>query len=130
MKTFVCGVLILQLEITRSLFIDLVYWFEMPITVHSIHSSMNPKIIMPFSAMAIAAVALLFTSGPIISSQQALAFVYVHGHHGYYGHFYRHGYYGHFYRHGYYGHFYRHGYYYGHPYHRFYRGHFYYHRFY
>jgi hypothetical protein len=126
MKTFVCGVLILQLEITRSLFIDLVYWFKMPIIVHSIHSSMNPKIIMPFSTMAIAAVALLFASGPIISSQQALAFVYVHGHAG----FYHHGYYGHFYRHGYYGHFYRHGYYYGHPYHRFYRGHFYYHRFY
>jgi hypothetical protein len=45
---------------------------------------MNPKIIMPFSTMAIAAVALLFASGPIISSQQALAFVYVHGHAGFY----------------------------------------------
>jgi pectin methylesterase-like acyl-CoA thioesterase len=60
----------------------------MPITVHSIHSSINPKIIMPFSTRTIAEVALLFASGPIISSQQALAFVYVHGHAGFHhGHY-------------------------------------------
>ena len=49
----------------------------MPISLQPIHTSMNPKIIMPFSTMAIAAVALLFASGPIVASQQALAFVVV-----------------------------------------------------
>jgi hypothetical protein len=78
---------------------------------------MNPKIIMPFSTMAIAAVALLFASGPIISSQQALAFVYVHGHAGFYrGHGFYHGY--GFYHHPYYRHYFYHPYY-----HRFYHGH-------
>jgi hypothetical protein len=84
---------------------------------------MNPKIIVPFSTVAIAAVALLFASGPIISSQQALAFVYVHGHVGFYhGHYY-HPYYYHYY-HPYYYHYY-HPYYY-HYYHPYYYHHFYY----
>ncbi|HXX96352.1 MAG TPA: hypothetical protein VEL11_04440 [Candidatus Bathyarchaeia archaeon] len=62
---------------------------------------MNPKIIMPFSTMAIAAVALLFASGPIISSQQALAFVVVHGgfHHFYHPYFHRHFFHPYFHRH-------------------------------
>jgi hypothetical protein len=49
---------------------------------------------MPFGTRTIAEVALLFASGPIISSQQALAFVYVHGHAGFHhGHyFYNHPY--------------------------------------
>ena len=55
--------------------------------------TMNSKATMTFSTLAIAAVALLFASGPIVGNQQALAYVYHHGHghvvvvhHPYYGH--------------------------------------------
>jgi len=44
------------------------------------------------SVIAIAALVLLFASGPIVAAHQASAFVYVHRHYGYYhGHY--HGYY-------------------------------------
>ena len=67
---------------------------------------MNSKTTIGFSIAAIAAVALLFASGPI--SQQALAFVVVHGHAGFYhGHGFYHGY--GFYHHPYYGHGFYHG---------------------
>jgi hypothetical protein len=86
---------------------------------------MNSKTTIVFSIAAIAAVALLFASGPIISSQQTLAFVVVHGHAGFYhGHGFYHGY--GFYHHPYYGHGFDHGYgFYHHPYygHGFYHGH-------
>jgi hypothetical protein len=69
--------------------------------------TMNSKATMTFSTLAIAAVALLFASGPILAAHQASAIVYVHRHYGYHhGHYYRpyHGYYhGHYYRH-YHGH--------------------------
>jgi hypothetical protein len=78
---------------------------------------MNSKIIMPFSTMAIAAVVLLFASGPIVADHHALAVVYHYGHyghyhyhghyHGHYGHY--HGHYGHY--HGHYGHYHYHGHY-------------------
>jgi len=44
------------------------------------------------SVIGIAALVLLFASGPIIGEQQAVAYVYYHGHHGHYhhGHYYRH----------------------------------------
>ncbi len=67
------------------------------------------------STIAIAAVMVLFVSCPLVTNQQALAYRYYHGYHGYY-----HGYYHRY--HGYY-----HGYYHRyHPYH--YHGH--YHRYY
>jgi hypothetical protein len=66
------------------------------------------------STVAIAAVMVLFVSGPLVTNQQALAYRYYHGYHGYYGYYYRY--------HGYYhGHYHRY-----HPYH--YHGH--YHRYY
>jgi hypothetical protein len=47
------------------------------------------------SFVAIAALVLLFASGPIVAAHQASAVVYVHRHYGYYhGHYYRH-YHGH-----------------------------------
>ncbi|MGB6591356.1 MAG: hypothetical protein WBE68_07600 [Candidatus Nitrosopolaris sp.] len=39
---------------------------------------MNSKTTIAFSTMAIAAVALLFASGPTVGNQQAQAYVYVH----------------------------------------------------
>ncbi|MGB6534096.1 MAG: hypothetical protein WBF33_38950 [Candidatus Nitrosopolaris sp.] len=70
---------------------------------------MNSKTTITFGTTAIAAVALLFTSGPIVGNQQALAYVYHHGH--YYHHpYYHHPYYHHPYYH--YGHYYHHGHYY------------------
>src|SRR5215831_16614373 len=53
--------------------------------------TMNSKATMTLSTLVIAAVALLFASGPIAGNQQALAYVYHHGHvvvvhHPYYGH--------------------------------------------
>ncbi len=59
------------------------------------NTSMNSKTTIVFSIAAIAAVALLFASGPILAAHQASAVVYVHRHYGYYhGHYYRH-YHGH-----------------------------------
>jgi hypothetical protein len=70
---------------------------------------MNSKIFLPFSTMAIAAVVLLFASGPIVTDQHASAAIYHYGH--YYGHHYGH-YYGHHYRHyHYHGHYRYHGHY-------------------
>ncbi|MFZ0514173.1 MAG: hypothetical protein WAM14_21385 [Candidatus Nitrosopolaris sp.] len=82
---------------------------------------MNSKLFMTFSAMAIAAVVLLFASGPIVGNQQALAYGY-HGH----GHYYYHGH-GHYYYHGhgYYHRYYHHPYYHGHYYRHYSRGHYY-----
>ncbi|MFY9798596.1 MAG: hypothetical protein WCC17_18265 [Candidatus Nitrosopolaris sp.] len=78
----------------------------MPISLQPIHTSMNPKIIMPFSTMAIAAVALLFASGPIVASQQALAFVVVHGGYGF--HHFHHFFHPYFHRHFFHPYFHRH----------------------
>jgi hypothetical protein len=48
---------------------------------------MNSKIIMPFSTMAIAAIVLLFASGPIVQNQQAFAVGYFpHYHHHFFFH--------------------------------------------
>jgi hypothetical protein len=62
------------------------YWFIMPISAHFFHRLMNSKTTISLGTMAIAAVILLFASGPIVGSQQALAFVVVHSgwgwHHG------------------------------------------------
>jgi hypothetical protein len=68
---------------------------------------MNPNTTLSLSVVAIAALVLLFASGPIVAAHQASAVVYVHRHYGYHhGHYYRH-YHGHY--HGYYhGHYYRH----------------------
>ena len=55
------------------------------------------------SVVAIAALALLFASGPMVSGHQALAIVIVHGHYGGYFPHYHYGYYGH------YGHYHYHG---------------------
>lgn len=63
--------------------------------------TMNSKATTTFSTLAIAAVALLFASGPILAAHQASAVVYVHRHGYYHGHYYRpyHGHYhGHYYR--------------------------------
>ncbi|MFZ0512529.1 MAG: hypothetical protein WAM14_13055 [Candidatus Nitrosopolaris sp.] len=49
---------------------------------------LNSKRTMVLSTLAIAAVVLLFASGPIVGNQQALASY--HGHHYYYHHHYRH----------------------------------------
>jgi hypothetical protein len=74
------------------------------------------------SVVAIAALVLLFASGPIVSGHQALAVVIVHGHYGGYFPHYHYGYYGHYhphYHYGYYGHYHPHYHYgyYGHYYH-------------
>jgi hypothetical protein len=51
---------------------------------------MNSKTTITLSIGAIAAVALLFVAGPIVGSQQALAYHYHYGHY-HYGHYhYRH----------------------------------------
>jgi len=89
---FVCALLILQLEITRSLFIELDHWFKVPVSVRSIHTLMNSRLIMPLSTVTIPAVVLLTASSLLVSSNQALAFVYVHGDEGHYhGHYFYHG---------------------------------------
>ncbi len=59
---------------------------------------MNSKTSVSLSVVAIAALVLLFASGPIVAAHQASAIVYVHRHGHYYGH-----YHGHYYRH-YHGH--------------------------
>jgi hypothetical protein len=46
----------------------------MPITAHFSRRVMNTKTTITLSTTAIAAVVLLFASGPIVGSQQALAF--------------------------------------------------------
>jgi hypothetical protein len=80
---------------------------------------MNPKISVSMGTVAIAALMLLFASGPIVSGHQALAVVIVHGHYGGYFPHYHYGYYGHYvphYHYGYYGHYFPHyhyGYYHG-----------------
>ena len=51
--------------------------------------TMNSKATTTFSTLAIAAVALLFASGPILAAHQASAVVYVHRHGYYHGHYYR-----------------------------------------
>ena len=67
---------------------------------------MNSKTGITFSIAAIAAVALLFASGPILAVHHASGVVYVHRHYGYHGHYYRpyhgpyHGYYRHYHGHG------------------------------
>jgi hypothetical protein len=76
---------------------------------------MNTKTSIAVSMVAIAAVVLIFASGPIVAAHQASAVVYVHRHYGYHGHYYRH------YHRPY------HGYYHGH-YYRHYRGHGVYHK--
>ena len=56
---------------------------------------MNSKTSVSLSVVAIAALVLLFASGPIVAAHQASAVVYVHRHYGYHhGHYYRH-YHGH-----------------------------------
>jgi hypothetical protein len=65
---------------------------------------MNSKRSIVLSTVAIAAIVVLFASGPIVANHQASAVVY--GHHGHYGHYYRH-YHGH-YRGHYYRHYHRH----------------------
>jgi hypothetical protein len=67
---------------------------------------MNSKTSIVFSIAAIAAVVLIFASGPIVAAHQASAVVYVHRHYGYHGHYYR-PYHGHY--HGYYRHYHGHG---------------------
>ncbi|HYA83603.1 MAG TPA: hypothetical protein VEH06_09175 [Candidatus Bathyarchaeia archaeon] len=47
---------------------------------------MNSNTSLSLSVVAIAALVLLFASGPIIGKQQAVAYVYYHGHHGHYYH--------------------------------------------
>ena len=106
---FVCALLILQVEITRSLFIELGHWFKVPISVRSIHTLMNSRLIMPLNTATIAAV-ILFTSSLLVSSNQALAFVYVQGHGGHYHvRYFYHGHY--FYHNPYYRHYFHHHYY-------------------
>ena len=65
---------------------------------------MKSKTIITFTTMAIAAVALLFASGPIVGNQPAFAYFYYgyHHFHPYYYHHYYHHYYGHY---GHYGHY-------------------------
>ncbi|MFZ0224057.1 MAG: hypothetical protein WAM42_20445 [Candidatus Nitrosopolaris sp.] len=60
---------------------------------------MNPKTSIALSIVAIAAVVLLFASGPLVGNQQALAYRYYHGHHGYYHGYYHRHHRGHYYRH-------------------------------
>ncbi|MFZ0223338.1 MAG: hypothetical protein WAM42_16780 [Candidatus Nitrosopolaris sp.] len=63
---------------------------------------MKSKTTMAFSTMAIAAVALLFASGPITGNQQALAYGGYGYHHFFFHHHFFHPYYRHF---GHFGHF-------------------------
>jgi hypothetical protein len=59
---------------------------------------MNSKTSIVLSAVAIAAVVLLFASGSLVADHQALAYHYHHGHyhHGHYHHgHYHHGHYHH-----------------------------------
>jgi hypothetical protein len=53
---------------------------------------MSSSTSVSLSVIGIAALVLLFASGPIIGKQQAVAYVYYHGHHyhGHHGHYYRH----------------------------------------
>ena len=55
------------------------YWFKMPISAHFFDRLMNSKTTLSLSTMAIAAVVLLFASGPIVASQQASALVVMRG---------------------------------------------------
>ena len=55
---------------------------------------MNSKTSIALSTVAIAAIVLLFASGPIVADHQASGAV-VYGHHGHHGHYYRH-YHGHY----------------------------------
>ena len=64
---------------------------------------MNSNTTLSLSVAAIAALVLLFASGPIVSHHQALAVVIVHGHYGGYFPHYHYGY------HGHYGHYHYHG---------------------
>ena len=75
---------------------------------------MNSKTSVSLSVVAIAALVILFASGPIVAAHQASAVVYAHRHYGYYHGHYRH----------YHGHY--HGYYHGH--YRYYHGHGVYHK--
>jgi hypothetical protein len=63
---------------------------------------MNSKRSIVLSTVAIAAILVLFASGPIVANHQASAVVYGHyghhGHHGHHGHYYRH-YHGHYHGH-------------------------------
>jgi hypothetical protein len=62
------------------------YWFKIPISAHFFHRLMNSKTTITLSISAIAAVVLLFASGPVVGSQQALAYGWYGGgwgwHHG------------------------------------------------
>jgi hypothetical protein len=53
---------------------------------------MNSNTSLSLIVVAIAALVLLFASGPVIGKQQAVAYGYYHGHYGHYyhGHYYRH----------------------------------------
>jgi hypothetical protein len=85
--------------------------------VNTLNKTAKQKTIA-LSTVAIAAVMILFVSGPLVTNQQALAYRHYHGYHGYYHRY--HGYY-HGYYHRYHG--YYHGYYHRHhPYH--YHGHY------
>jgi len=64
---------------------------------------MNSNTTLSLSVAAIAALVLLFASGPIVSHHHALAVVIVHGHYGGYFPHYHYGY------HGHYGHYHYHG---------------------
>ena len=78
----------------------------MPLSEIHNYRTMNSETVS-LSVIAIAALVLLFASGPIVAAHQASAVVYVHRHYGYYyGHHYR-PYHGHHYGY-YYGHHYRH----------------------
>ena len=69
---------------------------------------MNSNTTLSLSVAAIAALVLLFASGPIVSHHQALAVVIVHGHYGGYFPHYHYGYYGHYGHYHYHGHGYIH----------------------
>jgi hypothetical protein len=74
---------------------------------------------MPFSTMAIAAVVLLFVTGPTLADQRAHG-IFEHYHEHYDGYIYGHYHHYHGYYYGHYHHY--HGYYYGH--YRHYHGHY------
>src|SRR5215472_18965507 len=92
------------------------YWFVIPLSEISYYRTMNSNTTLSLSVAAIAALVLLFASGPIVSHHQALAVVIVHGHYGGYFPHYHYGYHGHYFPHyhygyhGYYGHYHGHGY--------------------
>ena len=69
---------------------------------------MNSNTTLSLSVAAIAAIVLLFASGPIVSHHQALAVVIVHGHYGGYFPHYHYGYHGHYGHYHYNGHGYIH----------------------